>query len=98
MTPDGSLPPWVETAGIIVWIAAVLWFIIAGKLRLDREVKAAEEKASEALAAAAGWRQAYDDEVEARRHAEAAARHIMETDNVVVSLIEALKRGTEPSS
>ena len=94
MAPDGSLPPWIETAGIIVWIAAVLWFIIAGKLRLDREVKAAEDRTAEAVTAAEGWRQAYLDEVEARRHAEAAARHIMETDNVVVSLIEALKRGT----
>lgn len=95
MAADGLLPPWIETASIIVWIGAVFWLLVAGKLRLDREVSAAEERAAAALEAAEGWRQAYQDEVAARRHAEAAARHVMETDNVVVSLIEALKRGAE---
>lgn len=87
------LPRWVETPSLIGLAVVMLWSLIAGKLRLEREVRSAEDRAEEAMNAARGWREAYDLEVEARRSAEAAARYIMDTDNVVVSLIEALKRG-----
>ena len=95
-----DLPGWVESTSGIAWVAVTLWLLVVGRIRLDREVTAAEAataaaeaRADAAMEAAAEWREAYLLEVEARRNAEAATRHIMNTDSVVVSLVEALKRG-----
>lgn len=65
-------------------LGVVVVLLIVGKFRHEREVLQAEAETS-------AWKAAYEIEVEARRHAERAAQHVIENGSVVMALVEALR-------
>lgn len=103
---SGDLPQWIQTGVALAAVGFFLGLWLKGFLRRTADVereKAALKEVQDARVAAAqaridalvadrdAWRTAHSEEAAARRAAEQSAQQLMETSNIALGLLSALK-------